>query len=121
MRKLVTLDNDKIMINDKKIDMNERNKTNDNTLNVSDDELTHLNNTPEDGKKILIAGLIIENTFTSILDMVFVIIDEFLKSRQQNNNDDGLDDIEMDNNINANENIDFNGSTKMARFLRVLR
>eukprot|EP01083_Nonionella_stella_P081876 225781_1 len=125
MGTLMTLDNEKILINDQKVDTNDMNAgTNDSTmnsstnaLNPSDDELTRLNNTHSDeDKKIMIAGLIIENTFTSILDMVFVIIDEFLKSRSSNHN---ANDVEMDNDHVGG--IDFNAPTKTARLLRYLR
>jgi len=92
--KLMTLDNDKILVNDTDTEHrgamdsaanNEAVATNDavtSHLNgPTDDELTRLNRAHRE-RKMVVAGLIIENTFTSILDMVFVIIGEFLQSRQ---------------------------------------
>ena len=117
-----------MIISDKKVNMNEMNNnaTNENvntSLNVSDDELTRLNAShQDDDKKIIIAGLIIENTFTSILDMVFVIIDEFLKSRQGNNagNGNNGNDVEMSDDNDGDGQL-FDTSTKMGKFLGGLR
>ena len=54
---------------------------------ASDDELTRLNRAHEGDRKMVIAGLIIENTFTSILDMVLVIINEHIMQIRKAGND----------------------------------
>eukprot|EP00484_Ammonia_sp_Unknown_P019921 CAMPEP_0197028592 /NCGR_PEP_ID=MMETSP1384-20130603/8243_1 /TAXON_ID=29189 /ORGANISM="Ammonia sp." /LENGTH=290 /DNA_ID=CAMNT_0042457613 /DNA_START=409 /DNA_END=1281 /DNA_ORIENTATION=- len=131
--KLATLDKNSVLINDRKLSVDELNHTSNNSSTLLspssyDDELTRLNNThSEQDKKIVIAGLIVENTFTSILDMVFVIIDEFLKSRQQSDeNADGdnaanktMSDEEEENSME--DHAVLQGSGKMATFLRYLR
>eukprot|EP01084_Bolivina_argentea_P247533 414101_1 len=87
---------------------------------ASDDELTRLNNSHnEQDRKIVIAGLIIENTFTSITDMVFVIIEEFLKSRQQQNNNQN--DSNANNNDVEIDDVDINESNKMGRAMKYFR
>ena len=115
MNKLVTLDNDKVIVNDK-TKMNESASNDVNTsLISSDDELTHLKNPNSANQKIVIAGLIIENTFTSITDMVLVIIDEFVRSRQ---GDNGNGDVE---NAAANEQMMNSSNSKMGKFFKYLR
>merc|ERR1712129_286129 len=114
----MTMDNAKVLINDKKLNMNDMDShdVNTNLLNVSsDDELTSLktgNDVNSEDRKLVIAGLIIENTFTSITDMVIVIVDDFLKSRQE---DDGHSDIESGDVPLIDSN------SKCGKFMRGLR
>eukprot|EP00485_Elphidium_margaritaceum_P000133 CAMPEP_0202694020 /NCGR_PEP_ID=MMETSP1385-20130828/7993_1 /ASSEMBLY_ACC=CAM_ASM_000861 /TAXON_ID=933848 /ORGANISM="Elphidium margaritaceum" /LENGTH=298 /DNA_ID=CAMNT_0049349797 /DNA_START=331 /DNA_END=1227 /DNA_ORIENTATION=- len=142
-RKLVSLSNDQVLVNDKK-EMGHgqaaSSSTNENntqpkrstSLSVSsaDDELAHLNSNTQlcaKDRKLFIAGLIVENTFTSILDMVFVIIDEFLKSRQSNQEHHGhqpvstRDDDEEDDDNDDDDVTNTYGGGKLAKFLKCLR
>lgn len=107
---------------------NANNNSSSDTLNTEEecDETTQLNidngisishssnnetNDDDESSSVTIIGLIIENTFTSILDMVFVIIDSFVSS-YTGGRDDGDDDGEVDGNGNGSY---VNGCAKYLR------